>query len=424
MIPRIAIIGAGPAGLILARLLHNSDAKFSVTIYEKDESPTSRLQVGGTLDLRTDTGLAAVRAAGLWDEFERYARYDGEALAIADKNATRLINISGDGEKSEFSRPEIDRERLKRILLGSVPEDMIRWNWKLRAVSENEMLEFDNQETEGPFDLIVGADGAWSKVRTSLSDARPHYSGIGGFEMKIVNPNQDHPEASAMVGRGSLFAYSDLKGIIAQRMGDESIKVSCWLKDEETYPEDVISQHGRSRVQEELLKRYAGWAPELLNLLKSADAEYAKPWPLYELPVGHNWTHKKGLTLVGDAASLMTPFAGEGVNKAMKDALELAEAILGNQDGGLDAAVSQYEHAMFPRSAKTQAQTMKNKTAIYKADAPLPYLMSLMDQWADITAGTTKGRVVASWPVRALAYSYFWTRMTVGALVRQYWLRT
>ena len=164
--PRIAIIGAGPSGLTLARLLHVFPQPFSITIYEADASPTARHFVGGTLDLHHDTGLAALRAAGLWDEFAKHARYDGEELVIADRNATELIHmrpgVSAPAEESTFARPEIDRERLKEVLLASVPAAWVRWGWKVTRVEEGGTVEFsDGRGSEGPFDLVVGADGAW-----------------------------------------------------------------------------------------------------------------------------------------------------------------------------------------------------------------------------------------------------------------------
>jgi 2-polyprenyl-6-methoxyphenol hydroxylase-like FAD-dependent oxidoreductase len=426
--PRIAVIGAGPAGLTLARLLHISDVALSVTIFEKDAPSTARQQVGGTLDLHSDTGLAALGAAGLLGEFEKYARYDGEALVIADKNATRVVSKGGGTKEktNDLSRPEIDRERLREILLASVPKELVRWGWKLRSVSEDGTLGFDGQERQGPFDLIVGADGAWSKVRPMLTDVRPAYSGISGFELRFSNPNQDYPKLSAMVGRGSYLAMSDGKALMAQRLGDESIKLGCWMVEDASYPQDIISQHGVDEAKTEILRRYSDWAPDLLDLVKCSDPGYNIPCALYELPVGHTWEHKKGLSLIGDAAALMTPFAGEGVNKAMKDALELSAAICKSQKPGgddLDVEVSNYEKHMFPRVARVQAHTLINKTTIFRDDAPLGLLMALIDAVADrIGLGYILGRIVATavWPV---AFLYFWLRITFGRLTRRFWTR-
>jgi 2-polyprenyl-6-methoxyphenol hydroxylase-like FAD-dependent oxidoreductase len=348
-------------------------------------------------------------------------------MVIADKNATRVISKSGGSkEKTRWSRPEIDREKLKEILLASVPKEMVRWGWKLRAVSEDGMLDFDGKERQGPFDLVIGADGAWSKVRSVLTDVKPAYSGICGFELKLSKSNEDFPQVSALVGRGSYFSFSDGKGITAQRMGNESIKVSCWMAEAASYPQDVISQHGPEGAKAEILRRFSDWAPEILETVKCTDPGYVIPWPLYELPVGHTWEHKKGLTLIGDAAALMTPFAGEGVNKAMKDALELSVAICQSQKPGtkdsLDVEVAQYEKDMFPRVAKVQAQTFRNKTTMFRDDAPLGFLMSLIDTVTG-EIGPVWGRIIAA-AVRPVTFSYFWLRLTFGRLTRRFWTRT
>jgi 2-polyprenyl-6-methoxyphenol hydroxylase-like FAD-dependent oxidoreductase len=163
-LPEIAIIGVGPTGLTLARLLHVSDMRVDLTLYERDASRTSRLDQGGTLDLHTDTGLAAIRRCGFWDSFRKYARYDGQEFIVADKNGTELVYMRG--VAGPFDRPEIDRQRLKENLLESVPDRCVRWGRHMREVKEEGTLRFDGRkEMDGPFDLIVGVDGAWSKVR-------------------------------------------------------------------------------------------------------------------------------------------------------------------------------------------------------------------------------------------------------------------
>jgi 2-polyprenyl-6-methoxyphenol hydroxylase-like FAD-dependent oxidoreductase len=256
-----------------------------------------------------------------------------------------------------------------------------------------------------------------------LTDAKPAYSGVCGFELRLSKPNEECPKVSAMVGRGSYFAFSDGKALLAQRMGNESIKLGCWMAEEVSYPQDVIAQHGLEGAKAEVLRKYSDWAPALLDLVKFSDPGYVIPWTLYELPVGHTWQHKKGYTLIGDAAALMTPFAGEGVNKAMKDALELSAAICASQqkggEGTLDAEVAQYEKHMFPRVSKVQAETFQNKTTMFRNDAPLGFLMSLMDSVAEEIGGF-KGRLAAL-VLSPIAFSYFWLRLTLGRLVRRFW---
>jgi hypothetical protein len=76
-----------------------------VTVFEAEESLNFRAQ-GGTLDLRHDGGLAAIKAAGLQDVFERDARYDGESLMIADKHLKAWLRMTETGAKNSASRPD------------------------------------------------------------------------------------------------------------------------------------------------------------------------------------------------------------------------------------------------------------------------------------------------------------------------------
>jgi 2-polyprenyl-6-methoxyphenol hydroxylase-like FAD-dependent oxidoreductase len=143
--------------------------------------------------------------------------------------------------------------------------------------------------------------------------------------------------------------------------------------------------------------------------------------------VGCKWEHKKGFTLIGDAASLMTPFAGEGVNKAMKDSLELAELIGKSQDPNddltLDQAVLLYEQLMFPRAEKIQAMTMNNKQNVFGPDAPIGFLTGMLKTVASDSPSILM-KMLGTAPVVAAVYGYFWIRKQVGWAVRRLWRRT
>lgn len=367
--PKIAIIGGGPAGCTLARLLLN--ASIPVTIFEGEISLSVRAQ-GGTLDLHTATGLKALKEAGVYDEFLEYARYDGEAIAMADKNLKYWLRLSGGTDKSSRGRPEIDRVRLREILVNSLPPDTIRWDCRLRSIDNDLALHFDHGVEKG-YDLIVGADGAWSKVRPMLSSVRPVYSGLGGVTLIVEDVKNRHPDLDKLVNRGSLFVYSDSKGLVAQQKGDGNVNVAIWTP----RPEDWMKTcgydvHNVQEVKKAFLHEYNDFAEPLRKMIQVASETDFSSQSLYELPVGHRWKSRPGVTLIGDAAHLSTPFAGEGVNIAMQDALLLAQAIVAASKEGqpikaLNRKIELYEKDMFRRGKAVQEHSRANMIDLYFA---------------------------------------------------------
>lgn len=366
--PKVAIIGAGPAGTTLARLLIR--ASIPVTIFEGESSMSVREQ-GGTLDLHTSTGLKALSEAGLYEEYAKYARYDGEALNLADKNLVSAIKVGGATEASSRGRPEIDRARLRQILVNSLPEGTIRWNCRLRSVDAHDLsLHFDHGVETG-FDLLIGADGAWSKVRPVLTDVKPYFVGLGGYDLFVHDAERSHPDLYKLVNRGSLFTYSDCKGIIAQQRGDGTIIVYASGRREEDWKETCgYDLHNASEVKRAIREEFKDWAEPLIKLTQVADDSDLTARSLYVLPPGHRWKHRAKVTLIGDAAHLMTPHAGEGVNVAMEDALKLADAIIRSAKSEdfintLDNAVSEFEDEMMARATRVQKHSLANTKDMY-----------------------------------------------------------
>ncbi|KAF2033951.1 FAD/NAD(P)-binding domain-containing protein [Setomelanomma holmii] len=364
MIPKIAIIGAGPGGSMLARLLHVQN--IHCTIFEGETSMNVRAQ-GGTLDLRAKTGLLAIKEAGLWDTFQQHARYDGEALLVTDKNLTTWMRRSQgapDQKRSVGEAPEIDRSDLRNILLQSIPKECIRWGMKLAHVEESGEgceLHFSNGDVERGYDLIIGCDGAFSKTRTLLSSEQPFYTGLGGWTMQIPDAKTNAPDIYKFVNRGSVFAYSDGKSMSIQQLSSGNIWVSTYRPRIEEDPRASDLKVGDlASVKKELMLQYKNWAPELQAVLLQTQGDAV--WrSLYMLPVGFIWPHKKGITLLGDAAHLMTPFAGIGVNTAFYDALLLSREIVkfttSKQQSDLDDHVMKYEKEMFKHAHEAQALT-------------------------------------------------------------------
>lgn len=172
MTPPIAILGAGPSGLALGRLLEI--AKIAFVIFERDESAIAAAAGrGGTLDIRADSGQVTLQEAGLLDQFKSIARYDA-TVKIAD--AKGKIYVSVEEDDSDSAKPEIDRKDLRALLLSSIPEDKVRWGFRVQRVQretdESMSVHFADGRIESGFQLVVGADGAWSEARSLVS--RPH----------------------------------------------------------------------------------------------------------------------------------------------------------------------------------------------------------------------------------------------------------
>jgi 2-polyprenyl-6-methoxyphenol hydroxylase-like FAD-dependent oxidoreductase len=352
---KVTIVGGGIGGLTLARVLHVNG--IDATVYELDGSPTARDQ-GGTLDMHEESGQTALRAAGLYGEFRAVARDEGEATRVLDGKG---VVYHEDIDPEPGGRPEIDRSELKRILIESLPAGVVRWGAKVTAVRPSAITLNDRETVES--DLIVGADGAWSKVRPLLSDARPVYSGLSFVETRLSDVDAKHPDSAAFVGPGTMFGLAEGKGVLAQRNGDGRIRVYIAVRAEDENWVSTVVDPDPAQTRLRLLEIFDDFAEPLRALIADGDDVFV-PRPIHALPVGHRWSRVPGVTLLGDAAHLMSPFAGEGANLAMLDAAELAQTLAVHDD--VETAVTAYEAAMFPRAEQAARESAQNLVACFE----------------------------------------------------------
>lgn len=369
---KIAIIGAGPSGLTLANILQNNQIPFTIFDLSK---PNDRNQ-GGTLDLHPQGGQLALREAGLWDQFVKYARPESDVLKLVTNEGEVLWDENGPdarpvSEAEKFDhRPEIDRALLIEILLANIKPV---WGKKLvEALPQGDKfdLHFADGSVETGFDLVVGGDGAWSKVRNLVTDTKPHYSGISVVELWALDVQEKHQWMMDYVGSGNCFSFGEGRAIQVQRIGDGSIRTYASLRKPESFLKDCgIDWTEPETARKEYVDTYFADCGEDLKkcILESSDALI--PRPTYMLPVGFKWESRAGVTLLGDAAHLMTPFAGVGVNAAMIDALELAKTIIETPEGeNFAAALAKFETGMFARGEKFAQKTMNNLNKHFSAN--------------------------------------------------------
>lgn len=348
------------------------------------------------LDLHDESGQAAMRACGLYEQFLPLTGECEESMIIADKHGNILHSDQG----GAADRPEISRHNIIKLFLSKIPDDSIKYGTKLLSADRDStsgevtLRLSSSSDADAPisetFDLVIGADGAWSKIRPILSDVKPQSSGLQYLTLLIRDIATSYPHLATLVGKGSFLALGNKHGLDSHRAAQGSAQIYLMtnaLGGDEGAMIDSLSKLSVAELKAHFLgdeNSYGDWGPALKELIAVAFDEHAaqagavQVKPLSMLPVGHRWEAKPGATLIGDAAHLMTPFAGEGVNLAMWDALDLAAAISESWDEcrgdgrGFGAAFAPllrgFEEAMFARAQDKAEESWRNREMMFADD--------------------------------------------------------
>lgn len=351
----IAIVGAGPGGLMLGLLLQRQG--FSFTIYERGYQ-NMHSDRGGSLDIHDDSGQLPLKVAGIFENFRKHARYEGEDTRIVNKDGEILYDEDAEGEGN---RPEIDRGKLCDIIMEQIHPENIKYGFKFEK-----LIQRDNGEVELVFEngttvmtnLVIGADGAFSQIRSYLTNAKPEYTGISMIEMN--SDENEHPDLLKFNKNGKLIGLGGDQAILGQRNGDG--RIMAYISFKTKYEKlDEYRNLSLDALKERLLAEYSDWDSELQNYIAYSydDIKFRR---IYKLPIGLTWTTQPNITIIGDAAHLMSPFAGEGVNMALYDAYLLAESF--KNFNNLTEVLKVYEQQMF-ETTKVHAKESQDNLEIF-----------------------------------------------------------
>ena len=363
MAPAVSIIGAGLGGLTLARVLHVAGVR--ATVYEAEASAGSRTQ-GGQLDLHEEDGQRALEIAGLTAQYHAIIHRGGGARRVYDTSGNVLVEVPDDGS---MTRPETRRGDIRRILLESLPQDAVQWAKKLISASpaadgRHELTFSDG--TSVTTDLLVGADGTWSKVRPLLSDEKPAYAGLSYVDSYLHDVDELHPEIAQTVGQGALYAILPGQGLLSHRETGNVVHTYVILhRPLEWFDEIDFADAAASRAR--IAAEFDGWSPKLTALITEGTGTPVLR-SIYQLPDRHRWERVPGVSLIGDAAHVTVP-GGDGANLAMFDGAQLGQAIAAHLDD-VETALASYEQVMFPRSEAAATAAHRTINMIFGDGAP------------------------------------------------------
>ncbi|SDF65696.1 2-polyprenyl-6-methoxyphenol hydroxylase [Pedobacter terrae] len=357
---QIAIVGGGPGGLALARLLQLGGA--DVKVYERDINQKARVQ-GAIVDLHYHSGLKVLEAAGLMDAFKIRYMQGADSFRVVDERANILLDDFIPSGRYTFGdehfRPEIDRGALRDILIDSLLPGTVVWDSQLINLTFSNgqwEMQFKNG-TSASSDLVIGCEGYRSRIREYLTDIKSVYTGAAIIQGEIDDPKTACPEIYEIFNGGSLMAMGQEKMLTVQPRGDGGLTFYA----ASMYPENWektsgINFNNPEEVYAYLIHFYNGWHPAFHKLFKACSHFTYRPLNYHPLKL--RWQTRSNIIILGDAAHLMPP-NGEGVNLAMMDALDLSNCLTSGAYQNIEAALAAYEEMMFARTYPISEETVE-----------------------------------------------------------------
>lgn len=360
----IAIVGAGIGGLSAALAL----ARLGCVVDVFEQSPQLR-EVGAGIQLSPN-------ATGILDDLdltnalaEHWHEPNGLVLKAGDSLRTLTQLPLGPVARNRWHSPYavVHRADLLTALskaIGTHADCKVFFDTSVPVASEDETLNALQEISGNRPDLIIFADGVWSRKRDSLPGSSP--ATFTGHVAWRATSNES--ELSRLLPQGYIGTFlGPACHLVCYPLGNSGA-VNLVAA---TPGKPLKNQWDQAGDVKQLLSHFSGWNRQIVDALDRASW---RAWPLFEAR-NTAWRHGSRTVLIGDAAHAMSPHAAQGAAMAIEDAVELAHCFK-HKNGDAAAAISSYITRRQPRIGRVRKRGDLNRFA-YHARGPIRIVRDL-----------------------------------------------